>query len=194
MWKVEGQLSKCVWQKDLLLSGGRIRQQLYGEISGGHKVPTNFGVLERVIWCRLSLIQVLSQTTTATGRTVCSSGRLLFSASGCRVAVTGNLESSLKVQCFYLEALPFILSYPRCTNWGLVLEIWDRLNLRLLMAGCCTRLKKRTIFCQVSTSRPTRPTWLEIDPSAKLISWSRVVCARSCFDGATKFTCWQYWL
>ena len=26
---------------------------------------------------------------------------------------------------------------------------------------------------------PQGPTWLEIDPSAKLISWSRVVCARS---------------
>ena len=56
---------------------------------------------------RLSLIQVLSQTTSATRRSVCSSGRFFFSASGYTVAVAGNLESSLKVQRFYLEVLAF---------------------------------------------------------------------------------------
>lgn len=156
---MEGQLSKCVWQKDLL--SGRIRQQLYGEISGGHKVRTNFLRFGKescdVVWVWFKFSR---RPPPRPGGPCAAQEGFFFSASGYTVAVEGNLESSLKVQCFYLEALPFIPSYRRCTNWGLVLEIWDRLNLRLLMAECCTRLK-RTDFCQVSTSRSTRPTWLD---------------------------------
>lgn len=74
MWKVN---SANVFDKKTCFQDGFGSNSMVKSL-GVIRCARIFCVLERVIWCRLSLIQVLSQTTSATRRTVCSSGRCFF--------------------------------------------------------------------------------------------------------------------